>query len=121
LLGSKYVSSGWQFNSNTNFERIVPGGEVRTWKPELLVFGAQNLKINTLSTDPWDGIYFGVYLSKSIRELFQLAYEIQQYIPLEYNNSAESPGISDTESSSNFVKTSIYGGGKHTVYIIITL
>ena len=119
--GYRYVTSGWQFNCNTIFERIVPGGEARTWRPEFLVFGVQNLNVNRLSTDSRDGIYIGLYFSKSFGKLFQLAYEIQQYVPLDDTNSAGSPDKPDIKSSHDIEKKSIYGGGKHKIYIILTL
>jgi hypothetical protein len=117
----RYVTSSWQLHFNTNFERIIPVGEARTWRPEFLVFGVQNLNVSTLSTDSRDGIYLGLHLSKSFGKMFQLAYEIQQYVPIQYNDTSGSSGNSEIKSSDDFEKKSVYGGGKHKIYFILNL
>ncbi len=117
----KYVTSNWQIYFDTSFERINPGGEAKTWEPEILVFGVQNLKVYTLSTKPRDGIYLGLHLGKSFGNLFQLAYEFHQYVPLEFENTSGSNKIPGMEEKDELLDRSIYGGGKHKLYLILNL
>jgi hypothetical protein len=117
----KYVTSTWQIQFNTSFERIIPGGEAKTWQPEVLVFGVQNLKVHTLSDKSRNGIYLGLHLKKSFGKIFQLAYEIHQYVPLELNNNSGSNNNSGIAQNNNLLKRSIYGGGKHKIYLIVNL
>ena len=117
----KYVTSSWQIHVKTSFERMIPGGEARTWQPEVLVFGVQNLNIHTLSAESRDGIYLGLHLRKSFGKIFQLAYEIHQYVPLEFNYRSGTANNSEIEKNDDLLKRSVYGGGKHKVYLIVTL
>ena len=117
----RYINSEWQIDVNTSFERIRPGGEARTWKPEILVFGVRDLNVNTLAPDSRDGVYIGVQVSKSFGEIFKLAYEIHQYVPLQFHNSDRQYNNAELNSNDSLMRKSIYGGGKHKVYIILNL
>jgi hypothetical protein len=117
----RYVTSNWQIYFDTSFERINPGGEAKTWEPEVLVFGVQNLNVHTLSTKPRDGIYLGLHLGKSFGNLFQIAYEFHQYVPLEFEITSGSNKNSGMEEKDELLDRSIYGGGKHKLYLILTL
>ncbi len=117
----RYVTSNWQIYFDTSFERINPGGEARTWEPEILVFGVQNMNVHTLSTKPRDGIYLGLHLGKSFGNLFQLAYEFHQYVPLEFEITSGSNKNLVMEENDELLNRSIYGGGKHKLYLILNL
>jgi hypothetical protein len=117
----RYITSSWQVHFNTSFERIRPGGEARTWKPEILVFGVQNLDVNTLAADSHDGVYLGIHVRKSFGKMFELAYELHQYVPLEFHKSDGPNNKSEKDSNDSLMKRSIYGGGKHKIYFILNL
>ena len=112
----KYLFSGWQINFSTSFERIIPEGEAKTWEPEIIVFGVQNLKVSRLSTRPYNGVYIGFHLGKSFGNVLRIAYEIHQYIPIEFNTGGTSKNDIVAKQSK-----SIYGGGKHQVTLAFTL
>jgi len=114
----QYRGSDWQLLFRSSFERIKPGGGVRTWEPEMLVFGVKNLNIYNLASKTWDGIYLGLNLRKSFGTLFQLAYEFQQYVPVKFRQSKQSDNSSE---DSELIQKSVYGGGKHKFYLVINL
>jgi hypothetical protein len=118
-FGTSYHYSGkhWGILFKGSFERIRPGMEAKTWEPEMLVFGVNNLNIYSIDKKYWDGAYIGLRITKSINTLLQFVYEFNQYIPIEFNsvNSGKNTHITPED------KKNIYGGGKHTVYIILTL
>jgi hypothetical protein len=114
----QYRGSGWQLSFKSCFERISPRGGARSWEPDMLVFGVKNLNFYSLPTKLWDGLYLGLHLRKSFGTLFQLAYEFQQYVPIEFNNSNQSDNSSKNNET---IQKSVYGGGKHKVYFIVNL
>ena len=67
-----------------------------------------------MSVKPYNGIYIGFHLGKSIGNVIRIAYEIHQYIPIEFNTGGTSKN--DTGARKN-----IYGGGKHQVTLAFTL
>jgi hypothetical protein len=86
---------------------MQPGGEAKTWEPQILVFGIQNLNIYSLAKENRDGVYLGLQVGKSFGEGLQLAYQFQQYIPIEFTKSqASGPSVGSTDLK-------VYGGGKH--------
>jgi hypothetical protein len=116
--GYQYYGSDWQLSFKGSFERISPVGGARTWEPEMLVFGVKNLNVYSLPTKRWDGLYLGLYLRKSFGTVLELAYEFQQYVPLEFKSSNQSDKSSENNET---IQKSVYGGGKHKVYFIVNL
>ena len=114
----QYHSSDWQFTFKSSFERISPGGGARTWEPEMFIFGVKNVNIYNLPAKNWDGLYLGLNLRKSFGELFQLAYEFQQYVPLEINDSSQSDNLLENNEP---IQKSVYGGGIHKVYFVLKI
>jgi hypothetical protein len=112
-----YGNADWQLSFKSSFESINPGGEAKTWEPEMLVFGIKNLNVYTMPLKKWDGLYLGFRLSKSFGSLFQLAYEFQQYVPLKFSKSEQS----DSNPNDQRIQKSVYGGGKHRVSVMIIL
>jgi hypothetical protein len=113
----QYRTSDFQLSIRSNFESIKPVGGARSWQPEFLAFGIKNLNVFSLSQDSWDGMYLGLQVRKSFSALFQLSYEFHQYIPLEFGNGGQPANSSGEET----IDKSIYGGGKHVVYLTISL
>ena len=105
------------YHSGVALKELIRMGGARSWEPEMLVFGIKNLNIYTLPSKSWDGLYLGLHLRKSVGSLFQLAYEFHQYVPLEFKKS-ETAG---SQTEAHQVQRSVYGGGKHRVYLVINL
>jgi len=113
----QYRTSDFQLSIRSNFESIKPVGGARSWQPDFLAFGVKNLNVFTLSQDSWDGMYVGLQLRKSFYALFLLTYEFHQYIPIRFGKSDQAVHNSSDEQ----IERSVYGGGKHMVYITISL
>ncbi len=109
----KFYKGDWTISANASYEILKPSGETRTWEPLFLVFGIQNLKIYDLSYTSLDGIYLGLKLSKRFGNIFQINYQVSQYIPIESKQYSEN-GRGNKAFSDN--QRSVYGGGKHQVY-----
>jgi len=116
-----YTNSNWHFSLNSSFERIHPDGRAKTWEPDIFVFGVKNKNVYTLSTNSRDGIYLGLQVSKSVGQMFTLAYEFHQYIPLELYDSDNSISESGIGQSDKYIHKSIYGGGKHKLFLLINM
>jgi len=111
----RYKKADWHFYFDTAFERMEPGGEAKTWEPQILVFGVQNLNVYSLAKENRDGVYLGLQVGKSFGEGLQLAYQFQQYIPIEFTKSqASGPSVGSTDLK-------VYGGGKHYLRFNFTL
>jgi len=116
-----YSNSNWHFSLSSSFERIHPGGRAKTWEPDVFVFGVKNKDVYTLSTNSRDGMYLGLQVSRSVGQIFTLAYEFHQYIPLDIYESDNSVSESGIGQSDNYIHKSIYGGGKHKLFLLINL
>jgi hypothetical protein len=103
----RYKREHWHFYFDTAFERMQPGGEAKTWEPQILVFGIQNLNVYSLKEENRDGIYLGMQIGKSFERGLELSYQFQQYIPVEFTKSQESG------TSAGSTNRRVYGGGKH--------
>jgi hypothetical protein len=53
--------------------------------------------------------------------LFHLAYEFHQYVPLEFDITSGSDNNPGMEENDELLDKSIYGGGKHKLYLILNL
>jgi len=103
----RYKMEHWHFYFDTVFERMQPGGEAKTWEPQILVFGVQNLNVYSLKEEKRDGIYLGMQIGKSFGGGLHLSYQFQQYIPIEFTKSQ------DSGTSAGSTDRRVYGGGKH--------
>jgi hypothetical protein len=111
----RYKKAHWHFYFDTAFERMQPGGEAKTWEPQILVFGIQNLNVYSLTKENRDGIYLGIQIGRSFGGGLKLSYQFQQYIPIEFSKSqASGPSVGSTDLK-------VYGGGKHYLHFNFTL
>jgi hypothetical protein len=119
-IGTSYQYKGqdWYLSVKSMFERLSPNGGARTWEPEMIVFGVKNLNIYNLPEKYWDGLYLGIHFGKSFGDFFQLTYEFQQYIPIEFKSKKVS---GKNLENANSIKKSVYGGGTHKVYFLVSL
>jgi hypothetical protein len=107
----RYMQSRWHFSIDAVFERMHPIGEARTWQPDVLVFGVENLNVYPLLSDKRDGVYLGLRLGRLFGDIFQISYEFHQYVPLNFSQNKQSQKIYD---STDIKK---YGGGKHYLQV----
>jgi hypothetical protein len=116
-----YNNLDWQFSFSSTFEKINPGGRAKTWEPEAFVFGVKNSSIYSLSTNSRNGLYLGLQVSKTFGQMFRIAYEFHQYVPLELYDSDGSSNQSGMGQNNQSIHKSIYGGGKHELFLLINL
>ena len=118
ILSYKFKKLDWIFTLHSSYEILAPFGDTRTWEPEFLVFGIKNLKTYNFIYANQKGMYFMLDILKTFSDSINMQYQFSQYIPIK---SVKDKKISNGNTTDLGKNRSIYGGGKHQIYLSFLL